>query len=473
MSEEAKKAVDNTEVADDVASSAEVAGAEATGAVIAAGAAENTPTVDISNKDSAWGKPPGSDKHERKEKQLSVVYNLMTLLFAALIIAGGFMLPTLMYPVLDFYRTDLVQLAEPSSDPPSKHYFEDPVSLYPWNLYNDNDLRSLTVAERELLDQRGIPNFLIATIRDHGMLLPADTAPYRSQILNAFRCLEPSSSDDSPCFVLMDADFDGNGTPDLQCAVDISGNIISLIFVSNEWDTVQLVTPIIDPAAVAAAAQAAAENQADGGDAGTGGPDGTGGGTGATDGGTTPDAVAGPDGSTLGTTVPDAGSPDAAAQPPDAAGGTNPDVTGGGTGGANGTGGGTTGGGANNTGAGTDTSTGEYRPLEEEENLWSFAYATSREANLVNQSELFTAFRQLDLNFENRFGYPYANLLPTQIKLPEGLPEVQFTQISPNPLSYGDYLLYIYNLSNDEWLILYINPSTMRCMGFNLMNNAP
>jgi hypothetical protein len=404
------------------------------------------PTANMINKDSSWGKPPESGKQQSKNKRLSVFYNLLTVLLTAVIIAGGFMLPPLLSPYLDSYHNELVQLDEPSD----KYVFEKQRPPGLWDRYDEDNLRALTVAEQDFLDSHGIPNFLIDTLRYHGMLLPADLSPYYSQILNSFRCLALPDSTVPDYFVLMDADIDSSGTPDLRCAVDPDGNIISLRFISDEWGRVQLVTPIVDPAAVAAAGQAAAENV-------TGGNAGTGTSGGADDGTTTGD--------------PDLVGPDATAQPeaatPEATAGTGAQDAAG-TGGAGGASGAP---GTNNTGGAGDNPAVDYRPLEEDENIWSFAYATSREAKLVNQLELFTAFRQLELSYEGRFGYAYTKLLPIQSDIPETLPDVGPASLSPRKQNISNnYQLYYYRLPSGEWLRLYINLGTMRCMGFEFSN---
>jgi hypothetical protein len=60
-------------------------------------------------------------------------------------------------------------------------------------------------------------------------------------------------------------------------------------------------------------------------------------------------------------------------------------------------------------------------------------------------------------------------LLPIQPAEPEELPEITYTALTPTIFATGDYLLYIYDLPDNERLILYLNPDTLHCRGFNLL----
>ncbi|MDR0350215.1 MAG: hypothetical protein LBH64_01535 [Coriobacteriales bacterium] len=396
------------------------------------------------NKPTAAGGQPNRDTRRH-----NVTSNLLTLLLSVLIIVGGVLLPTLLYPYLDPYRNETVQLAHPPEETISQHVFDEPVTLYPWNLYAEDRVKPLSNADRSLLESRGVPDFLIAILRDHGMpeLLDEngdilDKASQRAQIINSFRYLESQNDIEPGCYVLVDADIDGDGEADLRCAADLGGNIISLLIVSRQWDSLTIEAPIGIPT------EPSTEEEADGGE-----PEGEG--TEAETDGTAADeadqeageAAAPADDTTNGT----AGN---------ATVGTNGDETEGGTG--------------DEAGDGTETQatdpTVDYTPpLQEDEYLWSFIYATAREAKTIEQQELFLAFRQLELTYETRYGYPYTVLLPIQPTEPEVLPEVESESLTPTVFVTGDYLLYIFDLPSGERLILYLDPRTSHCLGFNLL----
>ncbi|MDR0350082.1 MAG: hypothetical protein LBH64_00845 [Coriobacteriales bacterium] len=110
----------------------------------------------------------------------------------------------------------------------------------------------------------------------------------------------------------------------------------------------------------------------------------------------------------------------------------------------------------------------DHPPLAEDAQLWSFVYATAREARIFDQQGLFLTFRQLELNYEHRYGYPYTALLPLQPTEPEQLDEVEYSSLTPLVVTTRDHLLYIYDLPSGERLILYLDPNSLRCLGFNL-----
>jgi hypothetical protein len=393
--------------------------------------------VDERKQPGTSGGPSGTtERQDREVRNHNLFGNLLTLLSTGIIIVGGFLLPTLLYPYLDPYRDDTVQLARPSEGAISEHIFEEPVTLYPWNLYEEEQLRSLSSAERELLETRGVPSFIAATLRDHGLQMDLDESSYRTQIINSFRYLEPRDESEPGCFVLVDADIDADGQADLRCAADPTGNIISLLLVWEQWDSARIETPIgvatVPPEDNGAPGENTteaqeAENAAEGDnreeDVTTEGE--------STEGEST-------EGEDADTTVAEAGSEDNTQNGTDAA-------------------------------AGTPQTVIEYMPVEEDRYLWAFSYVVSREAKAINQQELFSAFRQLELNYEYRYGYPYTVLLPVQPAEPEELPEITYTALTPTIFVTGDYLLYIYDLSDNERLILYVNPDTLHCRGFNLL----
>jgi hypothetical protein len=429
--------------------------------------------TETAKKKSVWRKPPtgndkaGSDRQEHRERRYDILSNLLTLLLTGIIIAGGILLPNLLYPYLDRYRDETVQLEGPSEGAIAAYTFDEPVSLYPWNLYEEQRLRALTSTERDLLDERGIPDFLIATLRDHGMDIPSDNPDawsYRAQILGSFRYLQPDDSAEPGCYVLYDADIDAEGQPDLRCAVDLQANIISLLFVSDNLSALEVGAPLgsAPGAATGDAAGTAAAGAADGRQAPdatqeqesargatAGNPTDTANGDSENTGGTPAAEIEGETGITgTGETT----QTDDAAETGGATGtGTNPEVE---------------------VIVGSDTQP-EYQPPEEERYLWSFAYATAREAQAFNQPSLMRAFRQLEYTYENRWGYPYTTLLATPPTESEtGFPGDEYTPLlPPTPFKTTDYLLNIYNLSDGNHLILYLDPETSHCMGFNLQTS--
>ncbi|MDR3037306.1 MAG: hypothetical protein LBU31_02710 [Coriobacteriales bacterium] len=429
--------------------------------------------TETAKKKSVWRKPPtdtdraGGDRQEHRERRYSILSNLLTLLLTGVIITGGILFPNLLYPYLDRYRNTIVQIPSPTE---SEHTFDEPVSLYPWNLYEEQRLRALTSAERDLLDGRGIPDFLIATLRDHGMtILPdgPDVLNYRALILGSFRYLEPGDSAEPGCYVLYDVDIDAEGQPDLRCAVDFQANIISLLFVSDNLSAVEVGTPV-----------GTTPSTTPDGTSGTPTDNTTGA---ATSGGQTPDA----------TQQQENTQSTATGKPADTAGtdnensdtsktptvGIEGDTGTAGDAGADGTAeaGATTGTSANpevEVTTGTSTQP-DYQPPEEERHLWSFAYTTSREAKAFDQPSLMRAFRQLECTYENRWGYPYTSLLAAPPEEPEtDFPGDEYTPLlPPTPFKTADYLLNIYDLPDGNRLILYLDPSTSHCKGFNLQTS--
>ncbi|MDR1083235.1 MAG: hypothetical protein LBL27_05140 [Coriobacteriales bacterium] len=389
---------------------------------------------------------PEHNKQERSKRQADLLANLLTLLITGIIIAGGFLLPTLLYPYLDLYRGETIQLAAPPENAISEHVFEEPVVLYPWNIYKEEALRTLSSTERNFLEDRGIPMFLVAILRDYGLRMDYDEGSYHAQIINAFRYLEPENDAEPGCFILADMDIDADGQADLRCAVDPNGNIISLLFVSSSWDTLRISAPIgVSLAQTTEEGQSNGEGDTTGANADTdtdtstgtdvqeGGPEGQGGETEANTPPEAPPDVASPDAESDTTT-------DTETQPTDeATTNTTPPII-------------------------------EHLPVEEDRYLWSFVYVFSREAKAIDQQKLFGAFRQLEVTYEYRYGYPFTILLPVQAAEPELLPEVEYMAPTPTVFATEEYLLYIYDMPDGERLILYLNPISLRCMGFNLLS---
>jgi hypothetical protein len=407
-------------------------------------------------KTMPWGKPPDSTERQAgNERRYNIISNLLTVLFTGVIIAGGFLLPTLLYPYLDLYLNETIQIDRPSSETVSDRVFKEPITLYPWNLYDEERLRLLTTMERSLLEGRGVPDFLLATLRDHGLEMEMDEESYLTQIINSFRFLDPQDSAEQGCFVLIDADVDADSRPDFRCAVDLDGDIISLLFSSRQWDTVQPEMPIGMLPVTPGDEQTPAEEQTDA---------------------ENPDAIGaeGDEGTGTGTDT------DTDAETDADTGGTN---AGAGPGGLGADGTNNVDNGADDTKEADPANTGttendndpatpfivEHPPVEEDRYLWSFAYATAREANLIGQQNLFSAFRQLELIYEYRYDYPYTALIPVQPTEPEVLPEIDYISLTPTPFATEEYLLHIYDLPSGERLVLYLNPTSLRCMGFDLL----
>jgi hypothetical protein len=443
--------------------------------------------IDESKTTGSWGKPPApTDQNDRGKRRYHILSNLLTLLFTGLIMAVGFMLPTLLYPYLDSYRGETIRLSHPSESVIAEHIFEEPVTLYPWNLYAENLLRPLSLAERTFLEEKGIPSFLIATLRDHGLQTTSDADSFYAQISNAFRYLDPETGAEQGCFVLVDADIDANGQEDFRCAVDLQGNIISLLFVSQQWDSVQIEAPIgvaiatpeesLPTEGAGSTTEEGNSEQTDAESAetkktGTGEAD-----TGETSATSTDDGQAGTEQAEI--TPTDTESAGTGLTGTEEAGATPGETGETGTENANAAENANDRAGSTNTNtnasqnagsAGPPLSVVEHPPVEEDQNLWSFAYATSREAKAINQQELFSAFRQLELIYEHRYGYLFTMLLPVQPAKPEELPEIEYTALTPTVFATGEYLLYIYDLPDGKRIVLYLDSITRRCVGFNLL----
>lgn len=206
-------------------------------------------------KNNAWEEQTSHEKKGYYQLKLDAISNIFTILLTAAIIVGGFMLPTLVYPYLDAHSNRLTRLANSSDETMASHVFEQPVTLYPWNIEDNAQLRSLTSAEMATLEQSGVPRLLIDTMVLRGMQLQHDSVVYVSQILNNFRFLESTNSDEPSCFVLIDEDIDSDGEIDVNCATDYQGNIISLLFVTTTKNKIQLTAPIEIPSELTAGAE--------------------------------------------------------------------------------------------------------------------------------------------------------------------------------------------------------------------------
>jgi hypothetical protein len=166
----------------------------------------------------------------------SAFYDGVTVVLAALIIIGGFVSPSLFYPLIDSYQNETVVLATAEDTDVSQHVFEEAVSLYPWNLYATEQLRPLSGFERDFLLERQVPQFLFSVMAARGMnvaLLP--TPPQPSAVAAAFDFLITDTNSGQGCYVLDAGDFNGDGAADLRCAVDEDGNVITLVLLSGSW----------------------------------------------------------------------------------------------------------------------------------------------------------------------------------------------------------------------------------------------
>ena len=385
-----------------------------------------------------WGRPPISTKQERSERRFSILSNLLTLLLTAIIIAGGFLLPTLLYPYLDFYQDELTQLADPTDYVAEEYIPENPVILYPWNLYDKDLLRPLDAAEIAFLKAKDIHGFLLAYMCDFGLELVKEEEEYFTQIIDSFRYLEPLNSSDPSCFVLGELDINGDGTPDLRCAVSLKGTIISLQFLSDMWDAITITSPIGIPVP-SIANEGETEGEGPGAVSGEENP------------GVGEDQQAGQTGQNGQATTAD----EAQTTGGEVLSG-NPDV------------------GQENTNEGNANITEpnlatEHPPVPEDLNIWSFAYVTSREARSINQVDLFNAFRQIEYYYEVRYSYPYTLLLPIQSSEEEVLPEIEYVTLTPLPLRSDKDLLHIYSLPGGDQLVLYLESASLRCFGFSLL----
>jgi len=244
---------------------------------------------------------------------------------------------------------------------------------------------------------------------------------YVQRILSDFRYLEAFGTGEPGCFVLVNADISLDGEPDVRAAVDLSGNIISLLFISETWSSLRLTAPLMlspeppaeDNDSAEPADELDANNQKDEGL----GDDSFGG-------------EADDDGDA------DDGNGGAAVLPSTPPPSPNTQV--------------------------------DFRPLLEDENLWLFAYVISREALMVGQESVFTVFRRLDLGYEERFGYPFVNLIAPPAQFEEILPQVDMLSVTTHELTTVNHVLKIYDFSDGTRLILYINSSTQYCDGFNI-----
>ncbi|HBT95794.1 MAG TPA: hypothetical protein DEB24_06825, partial [Coriobacteriia bacterium] len=331
-------------------------------------------------KKLAWGKPAKNEKSDSRESTQRLIGGILTLFLTIVIIASGFLIPTIAAPYIDSYNDHYVQLPEPTDSTTLTPIPREPVTLTPWNIYDVSRLRQLNEEEQTKLDASGSIDFLIAVMRDHGMQFAQEERYYRGKILSDFRCLEPHVQGGPRFFILYSEDLNEDGAADVRCAVDYDGKIIWLLLLSAEWNTVILTEPI----------------DVTGGTSGAGA-------TGGVEVGGDPGAT-GNDTGTTGTAGANQGAGDTE----------NAESTGMGADTGTGT----------NQGAGTQTpgSSSLMQPNSNDGWIWAFSYATSREAYLFSQTDVFNAFRQLDFYYEGVYGVGFNSLIPGASSEPEVLP---------------------------------------------------
>ncbi len=399
----------------------------------------------VKTKKKSWGKPVKSEKQDGKELAQRLLGGGMTLVLTAVIIAAGFALPSYIYPYVDSFNNDFVQLENlPESTKRTTRQANEPI-VYPWNTYDVTRLRSLYEDEVSKLSASGAVHFLISIMRDRGFPISQNENFYESKILADFQCLEPQVPGEPRFFVLYSEDLNADNTADFRCACDYDGKIIDWRLLSSEWESVRLTAPI----------DISSAQTGNVGDSGS---------TNATEGESDPDA--GYESEGVGTANNDS------------------DPTGGNQGGDQDESGGevsetdTAENDSGPEGQGTTSSSNSITiyPNDEDRSIWSFSYSISREAYLFNQRDIFSAVRQLDIFYERKYLYQFNLLLPSQLSRDESIPnDALYSGLdTPDYLPFEDqYRLHIYRLSNGAQLILYINPITQACFGFNIQQYNP
>ncbi|MCL2883457.1 MAG: hypothetical protein FWF30_03185 [Coriobacteriia bacterium] len=412
--------------------------------------------------------------------------NILTLLLAAVIIAAGVVLPPLIYPLMDQYSNKITQLQ--ASDTASV-VFQEPVSLYPWNVYDESRTRELYPSEVNTIIESKVPDFLLGFLLARGVDIDSNT-DFRESLLSSFRYLSVSGDRAEDCYVL-EMDLNGDGVPDLSCATDLNGNVISTIVLTDDYQTIQVALPAsVSPDQAAgdtgAGAGAAANPATDADAAGTADAAGAGAaanpgtvtdaagdtGTGAAD---SADATAGADTETT------------AADAANAAGTTDADADAGAT---------------VATDAGTDASAADtadaadtnanaqapsdnadtlivsvpdasQAPVNENLNLWAFVYTTQKEAENLASPALADSFTQVDDYFQAQYGYVFTNYLRFVYGLPQSSESVSAdtnSNLRLLVLNNSQYQFNIYNLPSSQRVILYLNPQTRACVGFTIQD---
>lgn len=378
----------------------------------------------MSDKESSWSSKPSKPKTETtgiSEKRRGLISNAITVILTIAMMATGFSIPRIFADTMESDRDMITVLPISESDDFSQHVFDEPVSLYPWNLYNPEKTSDLNYSERGFLIDQRVPDFLIATMKTYGMDVSylqldsgRDPQEYASSLLiDAFVFLNTNEEANQGCYVINSLDINQDGTADLRCAVDQSGAVISLRFESDPWEipegfddpdpeTPDTETPT--PGSETPAGEAAS----------------------AADAATTPENAE--------SNAP-AGAEATESTPPEEVEGEPEDEP----------------------SPELDLSGLKQVPVGEELAIWSFAHRVVFSSEANNQYLLHEAVILLDSGFSNR----YAN--PEDVK-------GNGQNYSPNPTVFAteEYALYIYDLPNDVRFIIYFDSDASRCVGFNL-----
>jgi hypothetical protein len=198
-------------------------------------------TAMSSEPQAAW---TASQKPEQKAPlpggYRGIINNILTVLLAALIVLAGFASPNLLYPVLDPYHDDIVTLSSDTGPMLELHVFDEPVSLYPWNLYDPASVRTITSVERDMLRLRNVPHFLLQVAEGFGLDIKwDDLSQLESYIANSFVYMNTDAQNESGCYLLPELDINNDGIIDLRCAADVDGNIISMAALTQVWPTAE------------------------------------------------------------------------------------------------------------------------------------------------------------------------------------------------------------------------------------------
>ena len=352
--------------------------------------------------------------------------NLATLAFTALILLAGVLLPNFIYPLLDPYMNQVTELRAPSAG--DSLLFPNPVTLYPWDIYDPRDTTPLTTTDRQLLASRGVADFLLASLADRGMPIDGHEAEYRARLLESFVVLVPANGSD-PCFVLPEIDLDSDDTPDLQCAVSTEGDIIHLLFLDPAWSLVTLQPSpgdfTEDKTGNPADGQTDSAGQANGGNAAAN------------------QAATESNGQ--------------AANPAEA----NPDQQ-----------------------DVLDVATGDEpgdelvsnpaidrQPPESDLAIWYSVYAVTVESESLNQEQLSEVFHRIDQHYGSIYGYSFKDWLNINSGLPpDKNPDIPDSSFRLQPVVWNYEIgnsLTIFDLPGGARVILYINDKG-NCMGFNI-----
>jgi hypothetical protein len=188
-----------------------------------------------------WNPTPKPDQQASKPPSprnvpRNVVSNIITVFLAIVIISVGFISPNLLYPVLDPYHDEAVILTDGGETSIEMHVFDEPVSLYPWSLYNEDAVRPITPGERDMLISHNVPEFLIQMAGGFGLSTEGqDTATIQNYIASSFVYLNTSNGSENGCYLLPELDINNDGSADIRCAVDMDGAIISLASLHTSW----------------------------------------------------------------------------------------------------------------------------------------------------------------------------------------------------------------------------------------------